>query len=303
MINISLRQLRYFEALAAHGHFGRAAEACAISQPALSLQIKELEETLGAPLVERGPRQIKLTMLGEMLVLRARNILLAVEEVGELARTASKEISGPLRLGMIPTIAPYLFPDTIHALRKQFTNLELIPRESKTKTLVEELKAGRLDLAIMALPLSDPALHKMALFDEEFLLVRPASHKSRPAPRLDKLHEASLLLLEEGHCFRDQALDICNIDPTGSTSLMEGNSLSTLVQMVDAEIGLSLIPEMALPIETRSAQVCISRFEQDQPTRTIGAFWRKTNPLSKHFEKLANVIAGLKQPDDPSTSN
>lgn len=285
-----------------HGHFGRAAEACAISQPALSLQIKELEDTLGAPLVERGPRHVTLTPLGETLMHRARAILLAVQEVGDLARAAASEISGPLHIGMIPTIAPYFFPEVIHALRQHFPKLDLVPRESKTKTLVEELKAGRLDIAIMALPLHDPSLQEMALFEEEFLLVRPPSHRSQPVPRLESLHKASLLLLEEGHCFRDQALDFCNITPDSNPSLMEGSSLSTLVQMVGAEIGLSLIPEMALPIETQSADVCVSRFEQNQPTRIIGAFWRKTNPLGTSLEAIAKVIGALRSEDNPLTS-
>lgn len=293
MINISLKQLRYFEALASHGHFGRAAESCAISQPALSLQIKELEETIGAPLVERGARHARLTPLGQNFMERAREILQSVEELGDLARASGDYLKGKLRIGMIPTIAPYLFPDVIKGLRRQFPELTLIPREAKTKNLVKELKEGLLDLAVMAIPIDDPALHEQVLFDEEFLLVRPSSQADLPIPSMDTLNEASLLLLEEGHCFRDQALAFCNIPPSGKQVVMEGSSLSTLVQMVGAEIGLSLLPEMAVKVETKSADVHVTHFQTACPNRSIGALWRKTSPLSGHFMQISDAIAEI----------
>ena len=291
MINISLKQLRYFEALARHEHFGRAAEACSISQPALSLQIKELEETIGVSLVERGARSARLTPLGETFMHRARDILLAVEELGDLARASSETLGGRLRVGMIPTIAPYLFPQAIRAMRNAYPRAEFVPREARTETLLMELKSGSLDLAIMALPISDPALHEETLFDEEFMLVRPKSQADNPLPTRENFREMILLLLEEGHCFRDQALSFCNIPTSGNQAMMEGSSLSTLVQMVGAEIGVSLIPEMAVPIETRSADVCVSRFASPRPHRTVGAIWRKANPLTEHFVKISKIIA------------
>lgn len=295
MNEITLRQLRYFDALAAHGHFGRAAEACAISQPALSLQIKELELSAGAALVERGPRQIRLTALGERFAQRARDILRAVEELGELARAAGDGLSGPLRLGVIPTIAQYLLPDIIRDMARKLPKVELHPRETMTRTLIADLLDGQLDLALLALPISEPALHEEPLFDEEFLLVRPESQSRTPLPPLDALKEARLLLLEEGHCFRDQALAFCGIGPTRPARMIEGNSLSTLVQMVGAGIGVTLIPQMAAAVETRSADVCVSRFAAPAPQRRIGLVWRRTTPMAPHFAQLAQIISRIGQ--------
>src|SRR5690606_26651978 len=182
MIDISMKQLRYFEALAQHRHFGRAAEACAISQPALSLQVKELEEIIGAPLVERGMRQIRLTGLGETFAARARAILQAVEELGDLARASHRPFSGRLRLGVIPTVAPYLLPSVINILSRNYPGLDLQPRESTTQRLIGELMNGRLDAAILALPVSEPALTAAPLFEEEFFLVRPQADADKPVP-------------------------------------------------------------------------------------------------------------------------
>lgn len=290
MTNVSIRQLRYFEALARHGHFGRAAEACAISQPALSLQIKDLEETLGAPLVERGARQIRLTSLGEAFAERVRDILRAVDELGDLARTSSGPFAGRLRIGVIPTVAPYLLPSVVKALAAHHPGLDLRPRETVTKKLVDDLLAGRLDTAIVALPISEPSLSEQALFDEEFLLVRPAVDAEKPVPNAEMLREMRLLLLEEGHCFRDQALSFCRISPSRTRDLMEGSSLSTLVQMVGAGIGVTLVPEMAVAIETRSAAVSVARLAAPRPTRTIGMVWRRNNPLSARFRALAPLV-------------
>lgn len=285
-----MKHLRYFEALAQHGHFGRAAEACAISQPALSLQIKELEEILGAPLVERGTKQIRLTGLGEIFAARAREILQAVAELGDLARASNSALAGRLRIGVIPTVAPYLLPDVIKTLTARFPGVDLRPREAVTQKLIEDLAGGRLDTAIVALPVSEPALHERALFDEEFLLVRSVDDTNKPVPDTAMLREMRLLLLEEGHCFRDQALSFCQIPPSRSRDLMEGSSLTTLVQMVGAGIGVTLIPEMAVPIETRSAAVSVARLAAPRPSRTIGMVWRKTNPLFDQLEEIADIV-------------
>lgn len=285
-----MRHLRYFEALAQHGHFGRAAEACAISQPALSLQMKELEDLLGAPLIERGTRQIRLTSLGEAFVERTRDILRAVDELDDLVRTSLRPLTGRLRLGVIPTVAPYLLPAIIHGLTERFPGLDLRPREAVTHKLVEGLIDGRLDAAIVALPLSEPALHEHALFEEEFVLVRPKADASKPVPCPETLREMRLLLLEEGHCFRDQALSFCKMPSSATRNLMEGSSLSTLVQMVGAGIGVTLIPEIAIAIETRSADVSVARLGQPRPTRTLGMVWRRTNPLSDQFAHIAETV-------------
>ncbi|NJL50848.1 MAG: LysR family transcriptional regulator [Blastochloris sp.] len=290
MSSLSMRHLRYFEALARHGHFGRAAEACAISQPALSLQMKELEDLLGAPLIERGTRQIRLTSLGEAFVERARDILRAVDELGDLARASLSPFAGRLRLGIIPTVAPYLLPAIIHAMTARFPGLDLRPREAVTHKLVEALLDGRLDAAIVALPLSEPALHEHALFEEEFVLVRPKADASKPVPCAETLREMRLLLLEEGHCFRDQALSFCKMPSSATRNLMEGSSLTTLVQMVGAGIGVTLIPEMAVAIETGSAAVALARLGQPRPTRTLGMVWRRTNPLADQFTHIAGIV-------------
>lgn len=285
-----MKHLRYFDALAQQGHFGRAAETCSISQPALSLQMKELEELLGAPLIERGPRQIRLTSLGESFALRVRDILRAVDELGDLARASFSPLAGRLRLGVIPTVAPYLLPAVIKDLSAAFPGLDLRPREAVTGRLIEDLVEGRLDTAIVALPVSEPTLVEVALFDEEFVLVRPESDAARPVPNPETLREMRLLLLEEGHCFRDQALSFCQMSGSVPRDLMEGSSLATLVQMVGAGIGVTLIPEMAVAIETRSAAVSIARLATPRPSRRIGMVWRRTNPLSDQLTHITGII-------------
>lgn len=290
MNNLTLRHLRYFEALAQNGHFGRAAEALGISQPALSIQVKELEDILGKPLVERGARQVRLTGLGEVLLQRGRDILQAVDELAALARTASEDLTGRLRVGVIPTVAPYLLPRVIEGLTERFPGLDLRLREAVTQKLVGDLIEGRLDVAIVALPISEPSLVEHPLFTEEFVLVRPVADAGKPVPRPEILREMRLLLLEEGHCFRDQALSFCKMSPPGPRDLMEASSLSTLVQMVGAGIGVTLVPQMAVEVEARTAAVSIARLPAPRPERTIGLVWRKSNPLGKQFATLIDIL-------------
>ncbi|KIC25885.1 LysR substrate-binding domain-containing protein [Leisingera sp. ANG-M6] len=290
MINVTLRQMRYFEALAQHRHFGRAADACAVSQPALSVQIKELEEALGVQLVERGARQVRLTSLGEDLAARVRGILRSVDELGELARASRDGLAGRLRIGVIPTIAPYLLPSIVGTLTRQYPEADIRVRETVTPKLLEELGEGRLDTAIVALPVSEPSYEEVPLFSEDFVLVRPGEDAGTPVPGPDGLREMRLLLLEEGHCFRDQALSFCNMQSAAPRELLDGSSLSTLVQMVSAGIGVTLIPEMAVPVETRSAVVSVSRFRDPQPSRTIGMIWRRSNPLARQLMQVAEVV-------------
>ncbi|SLN23985.1 Hydrogen peroxide-inducible genes activator [Pseudoruegeria aquimaris] len=285
-----MKHLRYFEALARHGHFGRAAEACAITQPALSVQMKELEALLGAPLIERNARQIRLTSLGEELAVRARKILGDVDEIGDLARTVHVPLAGRLRLGVIPTIAPYLLPRLLNGLSARYPDLDLQPRESVTRTLLADLVDGRLDLAIVALPVGESALHEEPLFEEEFVLVRPKCDAGKPVPRPEHLREMRLLLLEEGHCFRDQALAFCNLPEAPARDLMQGSSLSTLVQMVSAGIGVTLIPEMAVAVEAGNAQVDVVRLPVPRPTRRIGMVWRRSSPLGESFRLIADQL-------------
>jgi LysR family transcriptional regulator, hydrogen peroxide-inducible genes activator len=290
MINVTLRQLRYFDALARHGHFGRAAEACAISQPALSMQIKEMEQALGGLLLERSARQVSLTRFGEELAQRVRDILRSVDELGDFARASRDHLVGRLRIGMIPTIAPYLLPRIIGNLTRMHPELDIQVRETLTPRLIEELDEGRLDTAIVALPVSEPSLTEVALFSENFLLVRPRKDEATPVPSREMLREMRLLLLEEGHCFRDQALSFCKTRSSRPRELLDANSLSTLVQMVSSGIGVTLIPEMAVPVETRSASVSVARFKNPQPSRTIGMVWRKTSPLARQLLQISEVV-------------
>ncbi len=285
-----MRQLRYFDALARLGHFGRAAEACAISQPALSMQIKEMEDALGGVLLERNARQVVLTRFGEQLAMRVREILRSVDELGDFARASRDKLTGRLRLGMIPTVAPYLLPKVIGNLTRKHPEIDIHVRESKTPKLIEELVEGRLDAAIVALPVSEPSLTEVALFSESFLLVRPPEYEGAPVPSSETLREMRLLLLEEGHCFRDQALSFCKMQ--APREMLDASSLSTLMQMVGAGMGVTLIPEMAVGVETRSAAVSLARFAEPQPSRTIGMVWRKTSPLAKQLLQISEVVAG-----------
>jgi LysR family hydrogen peroxide-inducible transcriptional activator len=287
---ITLRQLRYFNALARQGHFGRAAEACAISQPALSMQIKELEEVLGGVLLERSPRQVALTTFGEEAAPRVRDILRLVDELEDLARASRDRLAGRLRIGMIPTVAPYLLPEVIGNLTRMHPELDIHVRETLTPKLIQELAQGQLDTAIVALPVSEPSLVEVALFSEHFLLVRPGEDEGKPVPSSKMLRTMRLLLLEEGHCFRDQALSFCNMQSSPPREVLDASSLSTLVQMVGAGIGVTLIPEMAVAVETRSATVSVSRFKNPQPSRTIGMVWRKTSPLAGQLQQISEVV-------------
>jgi LysR family hydrogen peroxide-inducible transcriptional activator len=290
MDHVTLRQLRYFDALARHCHFGRAAEACAISQPALSMQIKEMEEALGGVLLERRTRQVGLTSFGEEAAQRVRNILRSVDELGDFARASQDRLVGRLRIGMIPTVAPYLLPAVIGNLTRTHPELDIHVRETLTPKLLQELAEGRLDAAIVALPVSEPSLAEVALFAENFLLVRPGDDEGTPVPSGEALREMRLLLLEEGHCFRDQALAFCKMRSSPLREVLDASSLSTLVQMVSAGIGVTLIPEIAVAVETRSASVSVARFKNPQPSRTIGMVWRKTNPLARQLLQISEMV-------------
>ncbi len=278
------------EALAHHGHFGHAASACNVSQPALSMQIKELEDSFGLPLFDRTPRHVRLTGFGETVLTRIKGILRALDELDDLARAAQGGFVGRLRLGIIPTIAPYLLPRIIAALGQHYPQIDLHIRETLTPRLLEDLSAGRLDTAILALPVSEPSLTEVPLHDEDFVLVRPQSDADKPVPDAEALARMRLLLLEEGHCFRDQALSFCNVRSPIARDGLDGSNLSTLVQMVGAGIGVTLIPEMALAVETRSAPVSVARFTESIPKRTVGMVWRRSSPLADQLGGMADVV-------------
>ncbi|MCF2903976.1 hydrogen peroxide-inducible genes activator [Octadecabacter sp. CECT 8868] len=290
MVNLTLKQFRYFDALAVHGHFGRAADVSGISQPALSMQIKELEDSLGSQLFERSARQVRLTAFGEDLAPRVRDILRSVDEVEDLARQSQNTLTGRLRIGVIPTIAPYLLPSFLGHLTHTYPTLDVHVRETQTQTLIEELTHGRLDAAIVALPVSEPTLEEVTIFEEDFVLVRPVADSDAPVPNAADLAKMQLLLLEEGHCFRDQALAFCSLRSSLPRESMDGSSLSTLVQLVGAGIGVTLIPRMAIGVETQSANVAVASFKGAQPKRTIGMVWRKTSPLAEQYREIVSIL-------------
>ena len=218
------------------------------------------------------------------------SVVRAVDEVEDLARVAHDRLVGRLRVGVIPTVAPYLLPAILADLGQMNAALDVHVRETTTPKLLQELADGRLDTAIVALPVSEPSMTEVALFTEEFVLVRPDADAAKPVPSREGLREMRVLLLEEGHCFRDQALSFCNLAPARPRELLDGSSLSTLVQLVSAGIGITLIPEMAVAVETRSAAVAVARFAAPQPSRTVGMIWRKTSPLAVQLMQIAGVV-------------
>ena len=260
-----------------------------LSQPC-RCRSKNWRSLSGTALFERSARQVQLTNFGKVFVPRARDILRSVDALGDVARASQDRLVGPLRIGIIPTIAPYLLPTIISNLTDAHGSLDIHVRETLTPKLIQELADGRLDTAIVALPVSEPSLTEIALFTEEFVLVRPGEDEGKPVPDRETLREMRLLLLEEGHCFRDQALAFCKIQSVLTRELLDASSLSTLVQMVGAGIGVTLIPEMAVAMETRSASVSVARFRSLRPSRTIGMIWRKTSPLVKQLLQISEVV-------------
>ena len=285
----TLRQLRYFDLLARHGQFARAAEVAAVSQPALSMQIRELEAILGASLVERGPRGIRLTRLGETLLPRVRDILRSVDALTEVARAGDAGLGGRLNLGVIPTVAPYLLPRIVAALTAAEPGIDIHVRETLTPRLLAELDDGRLDMALIALPSDVSGLAEAPLLSEPFLLVRPLSEAGLPPPSAEALRSGRLLLLEEGHCFRDQALAACALPGTAARDGLDGSTLATLVQMVAAGLGRTLIPAMARPVECAGAAVDVVPLPPPEPHREVGFVWRRSSPLAPRFAALAEI--------------
>lgn len=292
MNNFTLRQIRYFDAIARHGHFGHAAEACSVSQPALSMQIKELEDMLGYALFERSARRVVLTGLGEVFAERARAILCSVDELESLVQLSQQQPTGRLRLGVIPTIGPYFLPSVFKSLTQTYPSLDLHICEALTLNLIHDLNDARLDAALVALPISEPSLQEVPLFSESFLLARPLAEAGTPAPDAQVLRHKRLLLLQEGHCFREQALAFCGIQArlAPASQILDASSLTTLVQMVSVGMGVTLLPEMSVAFESRNTPIDIVAFNDPQPSRTIGMVWRKAHPLRQQFEKLAKTI-------------
>jgi LysR family transcriptional regulator, hydrogen peroxide-inducible genes activator len=292
---VSLRQLRYLEALAASLHFGRAAETCAVSQPALSMQIKELEEELRVSLVERRKSGVELTEQGQEIVRRGRTILASVRDMVDYARHQEQVLTGTLRLGAIPSIAPYLLPTALPELQRRYPELHLQLRETITETLVKELVGGDLDLLLIALPIDDPEVETTYLFDDRFVLAARAGEDRRQRTATpDMLAHERLLLLEEGHCLRDQALSFCRLVTPEARESFGASSLATIVQMVAHGYGITLLPEMAISSEVHHRDdICLSHFAKPEPKREIGLAWRKTSPRKADFDAFATLLREL----------
>ena len=290
----TLRQFRYLDALDQERHFGRAAETCAVSQPALSMQIQELERELDLSLVERRRGRVALTPHGNEVLRLARRALETVEDIRRFA-DASRGLAGNLTLGVIPTIGPYLLPDLLPAVRAAFPSLRLGIRESRTATLSHELSAGRLDMMIVALPVPVSEFDALTLATDRFLLATPAS-KPAPADRerlVEFIASEQLLLLEEGNCLRDQALRHCDVAGVRYGEVYGTSNISTLVQMVANGLGITLVPELCLRQRGLLEEVRLTRFTEPQPHRVIALAWRKTSPGAERFAEFGALVSDI----------
>jgi LysR family hydrogen peroxide-inducible transcriptional activator len=288
----TLRQFRYLDALARFRHFGIAANHCAVTQPALSTQIQDLEKKLGVDLVERRYKDVQLTPVGREVAERAASILADVRDLGEFARLRAAPLAGDLRLGVIPSIAPYLLPPLLPLLRERYPTLELHIRETQTQALIDELVSGGLDLLLLALPAEHGDVETLPLFEDCFVLALPPSRETKGSVRasLDLVKDDRLLLLEEGHCLRDQALAFCELRQVGNIDTFGASSLSTIVQMVANGLGLTLLPEISIDVETRHGDIKLMRFVEPEPSRVVGLAWRTTNPRRRDFDAFAELI-------------
>ncbi len=289
---ITLRQLRYLDALAQHRHFGRAAKACSVTQPALSMQIRELEKLLGVDLVERRPHDVVLTPVGEEVMRRAEGLLTGVSELAEFARHGAEVLTGRLQLGIIPSLAPYVLPKILPALQAQYPDLRIELRETQTRFLIDELKRGKLDAVMLALPVAEPEIETIRLFDDRFLLAVPGDDPRSESTRVDPrdIDPQRLILLEEGHCLRDQALAFCANHPRHDQMGLGATSLATVTQMIASGHGITLMPRIATATEVRDRRVKLLRFVAPEPFRVIGLAWRRTSPRKSDFMALGRLV-------------
>ena len=288
----SLRQLQYLAAVAGLGGFRKAAEACGVSQPSLSAQVAHVERALGVQVFERDARGVRVTAAGEAVLARARQVLLAAGDLSEAARQLGDPLSGTVRIGVIPTVCPYLLPEVAPALGHALPSLTLVWSEDKTPALIRQVDEARLDAAIVALDPRVSGLDSVAIGDDPFVLAAAPGHplvKSRSPASPSVLDGVSVLLLEDGHCFRDQALAFC-----GAAGALEvgfsATGLSTLVQMVGAGTGVTLLPRMAVAVENRRGQLAIRRFKAPAPKRTLALAWRRGSALGRPLTAVAGVV-------------
>ncbi len=293
---MNIRALQYFVKLADLKHFSKAAEACFVSQPTLSTQIRKLEEELGVQLVERAPRKVMLTPVGEEIAERARGVLNEIEQIRVAARKSIDPAEGTLRLGIFPTLAPYLLPHVIPKLRKKYPRLLLQLAEEKTDEILKMLHRGALDAALLALPILDEGLEIVVLFEEPFVLAIQNDHPlaSRDTVTTEDLRDSELLLLEEGHCMREHALEVCALAGASERVDFHATSMETLRQMVAADVGITLMPLLAVkPPIAKTQNVVIKPFKDPGPSRTIALVWRRTSALGSFFQSLAGSFANL----------
>jgi LysR family hydrogen peroxide-inducible transcriptional activator len=293
VLTMTLRELQYLVALADHAHFGRAAEACHVSQPTLSTQLKKLEDSLGATLFERTNKALKVTPLGAEIVERARQMLASADAIVTLAREDMDPLTGPLRLGIIPSLSPYLLPWFLPPLQAAYPNLQLIVHEDLTDNLTDALRQHRIDAALIALPAADDDLESMALFDEPFRLACPNGHPLASASEINlhDLQRSDLLLLTDGHCLRDQALDVCGFARGAAVedgTDFRATSLETIRQMVAAGMGITLLPVLALG--ARDEEAFTVRALAHDASRRMGLVWRKTYAKKPDLERLAGLL-------------
>jgi LysR family transcriptional regulator, hydrogen peroxide-inducible genes activator len=290
---MNLRDLRYLVALADERHFGKAAERCFVSQPTLSAQIRKLEEYLGVPLVERQPKRVALTAAGEKIVQRARALLQQADAIVELARTDRDPLAGALKLALIPTVGPYLLPHIAGRLRRELPRLKLMLYEYQTEHLLSRLRSGEIDVGVLALPVDIDGIESAPLYDEPFTLAVPATHPlaERERVKVEDLRGETLLLLEDGHCLRDQALEVCSRVRVNEAQDYRATSLETLRQMVAAGHGITLLPELAAETSVGTARgLRIKPFAKPAPGRTIGAVWRKSTTRTPAIEGIVATI-------------
>ncbi|SCY53138.1 hydrogen peroxide-inducible genes activator [Microvirga guangxiensis] len=294
---VTIRQLRYFSSLARTHHFGMAADQCAVTQPALSMQIKELERELGVELVERRGNSVVLTLAGQEIAKRAEAILGQVRELTDLARQHHGVLAGPIRLGIIPSVAPYLLPAMLTEVQRHYPQLDLQIRETQTDMLLDELLRGDLDAVLVALPVQNAQLESEPLFDDRFLVAvqAPAADQWASKDLFEWIGQERLLLLEEGHCLRDQALHYCQIANMQARKSLGAASLTTIMQMVAAGHGITLLPELCAEAEVDRQRVALIPFPDNPPKRTLGLVWRKTSGRKKDFSALAELIKSVRQ--------
>ncbi|MGH6768215.1 MAG: hydrogen peroxide-inducible genes activator [Xanthobacteraceae bacterium] len=292
---ITLKQLRYLSALAEHRHFGRAADACSVTQPAMSMQIRELEKELGTQLVERRPGDVVLTDTGRDIVLRSDQILAATRDLVDFARHRDRVLAGRMTLGVIPTLAPYVLPRVLPAVQERYPSLQLELRETQTKVLLEALIRGALDLVLLALPVAESEVETLPLFKDPFLLAVPSDGQQFEAGRITPrdIDQQRLILLEEGHCLRDQALAFCRTAGRESPVGLGATSLATVMEMVANGFGVTLVPQVAVDVGARDDRVRLLPFAPPQPGRTVGLGWRRTSPRKADFHAFGSLITEI----------